>query len=148
MPWYYSKAFAEECDSLLVHGYRLLLVAALDVPEHNVRESVAVLCVLSLGVLEVCKTCVSYAPVELHVRDDVEGRRHLLLRDAVLHRGSEDEIEYSLDVCVRDLVERRDVSESVGKSLALDLDELRGVRKLDEVVVEDALVSLSKVEAE
>ena len=106
------------------------------------------LCVLSLGVLEVCKACVSYTPVELHVRDDVEGRRHLLLRDAVLHRGSEDEIKYSLDVCVSDLVERCDVSESVGKSLALDLDELRGVRELDEVVVEDALVSLGKVETE
>ena len=49
MPWYYSKAFADECDSLLVHGYRLLSVTAPDIPEHDVRQPVAESCVLSLS---------------------------------------------------------------------------------------------------
>ena len=61
--------------ALLIHLYGLLLVAGLDVPEHDLRQTVAVSREELLSILKVCKGRIPCTPVELHVRNDIHCRR-------------------------------------------------------------------------
>ena len=58
--------------TLLIHLYRLLLIAGLDIPEHHLRQSVAMRGIAHLYLLEVGKRSTTCAGVELHVGDNVE----------------------------------------------------------------------------
>ena len=81
-------AAGDQRDALLVHGDGLLPGAAGHVPEHHVRQLVAVLCEQLLRVLEVREGSAAGAAVKLHVGDDVEGGGQVLLRHAVFRISS------------------------------------------------------------
>ena len=102
--------------------------------------------VLCLCGLEIAHPGVLRAGVELHVGDDVQGLRQLLLRQAVLNRRGKDQVENLLNVGVGHLVELRAVADPLKNVLPPDLHQPGAAGEGDEVVAERPCVPLGKVD--
>lgn len=114
----------DQCNALIIDLYGLLLVTACHVPEHHFRQLVAMLCKESLCVLEVGQRTIFGTVVELHVRDDEDLSRHILLRHPILHGSFQNQLKHALDVGVGHFVELVTVPDLFVDILTLDLNQL------------------------
>ena len=131
-------AARHQCDALIIDLYGLLLIPACHIPEHHFRQVVAMLCKELPCILEVGQRTIFGTVVELHIRDDVDLGRHILLRYPVLHSSLQDQLEHTLDICVGYLVELVTVTDLFIDILTLDLNQLGILREGNEMVLECA----------
>ena len=135
----------DQCNALVIDLYRLLLVSARHIPEHHFRQLVAMLCKKSLRILKVGQRTILGTVVELHVRDDVDLSRHILLRHAILHCSFQNQLKHALDVGIGHFVELVTVPDLFVDILTLDLNQLGVFREGNEMVLECAGVTFGIV---
>ena len=82
-----------------------MLIAGLDIPEYNSRQLVAVVSVHCLCLLKIAEGSIPCAGVKLHVGNNIQSSRQLLLRQTVLYCGLQDQLKDCLQVCIGTLIE-------------------------------------------
>ena len=83
----------------------LLLITACHIPEHHLGQLVAMFLEEPLRILEVGQGAIFSTVVELHIGDNEDLGRHILLGHTVLHGSLEDQLKHTLDIGVGDLVD-------------------------------------------
>ena len=133
-------------NALVVDLDGLLLITACHIPEHHLGQLVAMFLEEPLRILEVGQGAIFSTVVELHIGDNEDLGRHILLGHTVLHGSLEDQLKHTLDIGVGDLVELVTVPHLFVDILALNLHQLGILRECDEVVLECAGVALGIVD--
>ena len=123
----------------------MLPVKAVDVPEHQLRQLVALLLKLSLGRFEVSHIRIICAVVKLHIRHDNDPVRHIALLQAVLYGRFQYQVKSLPDIGIGNLIEAHAVMHLLEDIITLYLDQPRVCRKRDEVVCKRTSVTLGVI---
>ena len=124
-----------------------MAVSAGNIPEDNFRKPVAVRFVAFLRMFKVCLRGIADTEVKFHIGDDDQLCRQILLPDIIFNCRLQDQVKYRLQICAGHLAEGGCIAKPIHKGFPLDLDQLRRVRELDEMIAEHAPVMLRKVQS-
>ena len=141
-------AAAKQHDVLLVHTDRLLLIAALNIPEYQLRQLITVPAVQVPGIIEVGAVRIQGTTVEFHVCDDIERFRQLFLGQMIADSRIQNQFENFLDIGISHFIVAHAVFYLFHQVSAFDFHQFGGVGEGNEVIAERSFVSFSKVHAQ
>ena len=99
-----------------------------------------------LCLLKIAEGSIPCAGVKLHVGNNIQSSRQLLLRQTVLYCGLQDQLKDCLQVCIGTLIEGSAEADFLDDIPALDFHKLRSHGESDKVVVEGTMIVLRKID--